>query len=391
MRLLIATDSFKGSLDAPAACAAIARGARAIDARIEIDVCPLADGGEGTAAVLQSILGGRWIERDVSGPMPAQRVRAQYLWIPGARPTAVIDLAAASGLTLVPRERLDPLRASTYGTGELLRDAIDRGAHRVWLALGGSATVDGGVGMATALGWRFLDASGRSIGPGGGELERIARIVAPPDDASARVTALRDVDNVRVTALRDVDNPLLGERGAARVFGPQKGATPPVVERLERGLDHLAAAIERDLGIAVRSRRGGGSAGGAAAGAVAFLGGRLVAGARLVLRLARFDARLRAADYVITGEGRLDSQSLDGKVVSAVVRAAARHAVPVAAVAGRVALDATLAAASGLLEIEAAAPPEVSDADALALAEPLLEAASSRLTTRLVKSRRRET
>ena len=379
MRILIATDSFKGSLDATSACAAIARGARAVDPRIEVDLCPLADGGEGTAAVLQSVLGGEWIETEVSGPMPSQRVRAQYLWIGGARPSAVVDLAAASGLTLVPRESLDPLQATTYGTGELVRDAIARGARRVFLALGGSATVDGGVGMAMALGWRFLDASGRSIGMGGGELERIARIEAPPSQPRATQSSA----SWRVVALRDVDNPLLGEQGAARVFGPQKGATPPVVDRLDRGLEHLAAAIERDLGIAVRSRRGGGSAGGAAAGAVAFLGARLVPGARLVLRLARFDARLRAADYVITGEGRLDSQSLDGKVVSAVARAAARRGVPVAAVAGRVAIDPAVAAAHGIHDVEAAAAADVTDAEAMARAAPLLEAAAARLVARL--------
>jgi glycerate kinase len=284
----------------------------------------------------------------------------------------VIDLAAASGLTLVPRERLDPLQATTYGTGELVRDAIDRGARRVWLALGGSATVDGGVGMAMALGWRFLDASGRSIDMGGGEIERIARIAAPLHRG-----------RVRVTALRDVDNPLLGERGAARVFGPQKGATPPIVERLERGLEHLARVIERQLGVGVRGRRGGASAGGAAAGAVAFLGARLVPGARLVLRLARFDQRVRSADWVITGEGRLDSQSLDGKVVSAVARASCRLGVPVAAVAGRVTIDPGVAAAHGIEDVEAAAAADITDADALSRAAPLLEAAASRLVARL--------
>ena len=157
MRVLIAADSFKGSLDAAAACAAIARGVRRADPRAEIDSCPLADGGEGTASVIRIVLGGEWIDAEVTGPLPQQRVRAAYLWIAGERPSAVIDLAAASGLTLLARDRLDPLRATTYGTGELVRAAIERGAHRVWLALGGSATVDGAVGLAMALGWRLLD------------------------------------------------------------------------------------------------------------------------------------------------------------------------------------------------------------------------------------------
>jgi glycerate kinase len=378
MRILIATDSFKGSLDAATACATIARGARRIDPRAEIDVCPLADGGEGTAAVISAFIGGEWIDTEVMGPLPHQRVRAAYLWIAGERPTAVIDLAAASGLTLVPRERHDPLRATTYGTGELVRDAIERGAHRVWLALGGSATVDGAVGLAMALGWRFNDAAGLPIGLGGGELERIATIVPPSPRERARVVALRDVENL-----------LLGERGAARVFGPQKGASPPVVERLERGLERLAAVIERDLGLDPRALVGGGSAGGAGAGAVAFLEARLTAGARLVLRLSRFDARLRRADVVITGEGRLDSQSLDGKVVSAVARAAARRGVPVAAIAGRVALDVAVAAANGIRAMEAAASAAISDGEALARAEPLLEEAAARLMTKLVDDHRR--
>lgn len=393
MRILIAMDSFKGSLDAMAACAAVARGARRAAPYASLDLCPLADGGEGTAAVLHAILHGRsagradgggsrlsWVEADVSGPLPGDRVKAAYLWIAGERPTAVVELAAASGLTLVPRDRLDPLRATTHGTGELVRHAIDRGARRVWLALGGSATVDGGVGMAMALGWRFLDTEGRSIGLGGGELERIAAIEPPPGHRPDPPGVSK---RVRVTALRDVENLLLGEQGAARVFGPQKGATPAAVARLEHGLDRLAGVIERDLGVDVRRLRGGGSAGGAGAGAAAFLGARLAGGARLVLRLSRFDARLRDVDLVITGEGRLDSQSLQGKVVGAVARAAAKCGVPVAAVAGRVTLDEEVARAHGIGALEAAASPGIGDAEAMAGAEPLLEAAAQHLVAKL--------
>jgi glycerate kinase len=372
MNVVVAMDSWKGSLGAVAACAAAARGVRRAVPDARIDLCPLADGGEGTASVLHEILGGEWVEAEVNGPLPGRRLRAAYLRLGGDRPTAVIDLAAASGLTVVPRSLLDPLRATTLGTGELIRHAIVRGARRVWLALGGSATVDGAMGAATALGWRFLDAGGSLIGHGGGELERLARIVRPAAPFPA----------VRVVALRDVDNPLLGERGAARVFGPQKGATPEAIERLERGLDRLAAVIERDLGVDVRRLRGGGSAGGAGAGAAAFFGARLVGGAPLVLRLSGFLERIRRADLVITGEGRFDSQSLDGKVVSAVARLAARHAVPVAVVAGRVALDENAALAYGIRAIEAASPPEIGEEEALAHAGTLLEAAAERVTSR---------
>jgi glycerate kinase len=373
LRVLIATDSFKGSLDAATACAAIARGVHRVDARAEVDLCPLADGGEGTATVLRTALGGEWIEKEVTGPLADQHVEASYLWIAGDRPAAVIDLAAASGLTLLPRERLDPLRATTYGTGELIADAIGRGARRVWLALGGSATVDGAAGLAMALGWRLLDGEGRAIGLGGGELERVAAIVPP-----------RQRVDVRCVALHDVENRLLGPAGAARVFGPQKGAGPAMVDRLEHGLARLADAVERDLELDLRPLAGGGSAGGAGAGAVAFLGARLAAGARVVLRLLRFDARLRRCDLVITGEGRLDPQSLEGKVVSAVARAAALRGVPVAAVAGRVMLDEAVATTHGIVATEAAAPPGIPDAEALARAEELLEDAAGRLAARLV-------
>jgi glycerate kinase len=361
MRVLIATDSFKGTLDAAAACAVIARGVLRADPAAEVDLCPLADGGEGTAAVVHGALGGEWIERDVTGPLDAGARARAYLWIARPRPIAVIDLAAASGLTLVARERLDPMRATTRGTGELIADALDRGARRVWLALGGSATVDGGAGIATALGWRLLDDSGNPISPvaaasstslASWRRRRGARSAREPRGASAPAHFA-----ARFLALRDVENPLLGARGAASVFGPQKGATPAMVERLDRGLARLATVIERDLGLDARRLIGGGAAGGVGAAAVAFLGARLVAGGRLVLRLARFDSRLRRADLVITGEGRLDSQSLEGKVVSAVAGAAKRRGVPVAVVAGRVALDPAVAAARGIVAVEAAAGP----------------------------------
>jgi glycerate kinase len=253
----------------------------------------------------------------------------------------------------------------------------------VWVALGGSATVDGGAGAAAALGFQLLDAAGEPIACGGGALERLARIVPP----AAGPWRDRGAGRVRVVALCDVENPLLGERGAARVFGPQKGAAPAAVERLERGLAHLAAAIERDLGVDVRPLRGGGAAGGAGAGAAAFLGARLGAGARVVLRLQRFDRRLRRAQLVVTGEGRLDAQSFDGKVVSAVTRAAAARGVPVAVVAGRSAIDDALAREHGLVAVEAAASAETGDAEASARAEPLLEAAAERLGRRLIPRR----
>lgn len=332
MKVVVAMDSFKGSLRASEACEAVRRGILEEAPGTEVVTRPMADGGEGTAEALLAARPGEWRSKRVTGPLPAIRVAASYAWLPplpGAvehAAGALIEMSAASGLELLRPHELDPSATTTYGTGELMAEAVDSGARRLSLALGGSATVDGGVGAATALGWRFLDERGRPVGFGGGALERIASI--EPPDASER-GPLPPLD-----VLCDVDNPLLGPRGAARVFGPQKGADPATVERLERGLAHLADLFERELGVEVRGARGGGAAGGFGAGALALFGGDLVRGVDAVIEAVALEEALEGADWAITGEGRFDEQSLDGKVVSGVSALARRKRVRVAVLAG---------------------------------------------------------
>ncbi len=371
MKIVVATDSFKGSVTALDACEAVRRGILSVLPEAEVVVRPMADGGEGTAETLRAAQGGEWIPQRACGPLTGTTVDAGFLWLPASGPGALVEMATASGLELLRADELDPLEATTLGTGELLKAARLRGARRIWLAIGGSATVDGGTGAAIALGWRFLDGSGEEVGLGGKALERIARI-----EPGAPLGA-------RVHVLCDVDNPLLGPRGAARVFGPQKGATPAVVERLEGGLANLADVVERDLRVDVRHVPGAGAAGGLGAGAIAFLGAELVSGVEAVMEATGLDAALDGADWVVTGEGRYDQQSLEGKVVSGVVARARRSGTRIAVIAGSSALDAQ---AGGVDALEVTAPASMELPEALARGAELIESAAARLAQRTLSS-----
>jgi glycerate kinase len=355
------------------ACAAVARGILGVRPDVEIIERPMADGGEGTARTLIAAVGGEWVEERVMGPLPAMMIDAGYAWLPAAGPGALVEMAQASGLALLTDDQLDPLQTTTYGTGELLRAAVERGAERLWLAVGGSATVDGGVGAAMALGWVFRDRAGRGIGYGGGELARIESIVPPTQ-----------IDLPPVEVLCDVDNPLCGERGAAAVFGPQKGATPETVERLDRGLAHLADVVERDLGQEIRDLPGAGAAGGLAAGGVAFINATLVSGIEAVIKASHLEENLATADWVVTGEGRLDEQSLAGKVVSGISKLAGQSGTKVAVLAGSVELSPEQISSSGITAIEAARPEGMPLETALADSEPLLIAAARRFARDLL-------
>lgn len=370
MKIVVAMDSFKGSLSARRACEVVRRGVLDVLPRADVLVVPMADGGEGTAATFLAAGQGEWIAVEVTGPLPGTRARAGFVWLGERGPGALVEMASANGLELLQPGDLDPLRATTVGTGELLVGALRRGARRLWLAIGGSATVDGGTGAASALGWRFLDELGRDVGLGGEALERVARAVAPESPS---------YDGAVIDVLCDVDNPLVGPRGAARTFGPQKGATPEVVERLEAGLENLARVIEHDLGLDVRDVPGGGAAGGLGAGAVAFLGAKLVSGVEAVMEAAGLGEALDGADWVLTGEGCLDEGSLHGKVVCGVLARARRAECRVGIVAGTVALDSRRAAAAGVQALERAALPEMEMGEALGRAEELLRAAAARL------------
>ena len=370
-------DSLKGSLSAVGACEAVGRGLLSVLPAADVRLLPMADGGEGTATTILSASDGEWVDVDVTGPLPSMRVRGGYAWLPGRGPGAVVEMATASGIELLRPAELDPMAATTLGTGEQLAAAFERSPQTVWLAIGGSATVDGGTGAARALGWRFLDHRGREVALGGAGLEHIERVV-PPES--------RPDPSARVRVLCDVDSPLLGARGAARVFGPQKGATSEMVERLEAGLSILADAIERDLGMDVRTISGGGAAGGLGAGAAAFLDAELVSGIDAIMEASGFDDALQGADWVVTGEGRFDEQSLSGKVVSGVLARAELAGCNVAVVAGTVDPKAARTAEPRVRAFEVVSPPELPHDEALEQSAELVEAAAARLAHRFSRT-----
>jgi len=326
MRILLAPQEFKGSLTAIEACEAMAAGARRASPDLILDLLPISDGGSGLVQGLVSAQDGVIRSAAVTDPL-GRPVQASFGIIGGGR-TAVIELAAASGLALLGPSELDPLRASTYGTGQLLVQALDLGLRDFIIGLGGSATNDGGAGIAQALGARLLDSGHRPIGRGGGALTELATIDATTLDPRLRVS--------RFVVASDVRNPLCGPQGASAIFGPQKGATPELVAALDEALRHYAIIVERDLGIDVAALPGAGAAGGAGAGLVAFLHAELRSGFELMAEATHLRQRLRAADLALTGEGRLDSQSGFGKVVGGLAELAAEARVPLLALAGSV-------------------------------------------------------
>ena len=338
MRICIAPDSFKESLSAVEAAESIARGVRNVSADFEIVSVPMADGGEGTVSTLVHATGGRTVSVRVTGPL-GEPVDAEFGLL-GDGTTAVIEMAAASGLALVRPDRRNPMIATTCGTGELVKAALDHGARKIIIGIGGSATVDGGAGMAQALGVRFLDQSGRDIPRGGGGLASLHSIDLTGLDARIRQT--------EILVACDVDNPLTGQRGAAPVYGPQKGATPEMVQQLSENLGRLAAVIRRDAGVDVEHLPGAGAAGGLGAGLVVFLNARLRPGIEIVMEAARLDERMAGCDLVFTGEGRLDQQTLHGKVPLGVARLASEYGIPVIALAGCVGRDRTGLNAAGI-------------------------------------------
>jgi len=323
MKIVVATDSFKGTLKAIEACRIIADAIGECLPSAHIVIKPMADGGEGTARAMIEAAGGQWIRRKVMGPLAQMQVEAGFAWFDDN--AALVEMACASGLELLAAEQMNPMKTTTYGTGELINAAIEYGARKVLLAVGGSATVDCGLGAASALGWKFCDEQGSPVPLGGEGLAQV-RTISKPDSPSA----------IPVEVLCDVDNPLTGEHGAARIYGPQKGATPEMVEQLEGGLAHIAELVREQLGCEIETLPGAGAAGGLAAGAVAFMGATIVSGIETVMARTNLRAELESADWVITGEGSFDSQSLRGKVVSGVLQMARESCVKVAVLAGKV-------------------------------------------------------
>lgn len=329
MKIVIAPDSYKESLSALDVATAIETGFREIYPHAEYVKVPVADGGEGTVEAMVAATQGHIVQVSVTGPL-GEPVNAFY-GLSGDMRCAYIEMAAASGLESVPPTRRNPLLTTSWGTGELIRHALDAGVSQIIIGIGGSATNDGGAGMAQALGAKLLSAGQQQIAPGGGALETLARI-----DLSELDPRLADC---RIDVACDVTNPLTGPQGASAVFGPQKGATAAMIERLDRGLQHFAQIIDRDLDIDVLSLEGGGAAGGMGAALYAFCGANLRPGIEIVTDALGLADLVADADLVITGEGRIDSQTIHGKVPVGVAKVAKRFNVPVIGIAGSLTAD----------------------------------------------------
>ncbi|MXY15011.1 MAG: glycerate kinase [Proteobacteria bacterium] len=370
-KIVIAPDSFKGNLTSLEVAVSIEKGIRRVLPNATCVKIPMADGGEGTVQSLIDAAGGKLVRKRVKGPA-GKIVTACYGWLPGKK-TAVIEMAEASGLPLVDGHTKNPLKTTTYGTGQLILDALDRGAEKIILGIGGSATNDGGVGMAQALGVRFMNARGRGIkeSGSGGMLAKIQTIDATGLDAR--------VSKVKILVACDVKNPLHGKQGAAHVFGPQKGATPKMVAVLDANLKHLGRLIKRDLKKDVARMPGAGAAGGLGAGLVAFAGATLKSGVDIVLRTTELEKYVKGADLVITGEGKVDFQTAFGKTPSGVARAAKKHRVPVVAIGGALSDDAHNVFAHGIDGIASAAAKDMSLDEALRDSRPHLENVAERV------------
>ncbi|MHC8441621.1 MAG: glycerate kinase [Candidatus Eutrophobiaceae bacterium] len=334
MKIILAPDSFKGSLSSLQAAAAMKIGIKRVLPKAVCVAIPMADGGEGTVQALVYGAGGRFVHKTVTGPL-GEKVRARYGLIDEGQ-LAVIEMAAAAGLTLVPEKLRNPLKTTTIGVGELLIDALERGVQRVLIGIGGSATNDGGVGMAQALGARFYDQRGRICSTGrpliGGDLHRLARV-----DISGLNPRLAKTS---ITIASDVNNPLCGARGATRVYGRQKGATDAMIESLDADMRAYGKMLERDLGRKLMHLPGAGGAGGLGAGLFAFANARIQNGAEAILEAIDLKAYLKDADLVMTGEGMVDSQTAFGKAPAGVAQAAHRFGVPTIAIGGGLSDDA---------------------------------------------------
>ena len=378
MKVLVAPDKFKGSLTALEAAQAIERGIRRAVPNARVILCPLADGGEGTVEAMTNVPGGQTVTVTVTGPLGGS-VRSKFgilglsifspvnLAHPGdAQLTGIIEMALASGIALVPPDKRNPMITTTYGTGELIRAALNEGCRKIVIGIGGSATTDGGMGMAQALGVTFRDGNGVELGLGSGQyLSEIAEI-----DVSGTDKGLK---NLKVVIASDVKNPLCGPDGAAMVYGPQKGATPEMVKMLDAGLEHYAKAIKKKFGIEVNDVPGAGAAGGLGAGLMAFLGAEMKSGVDVIMDTVNFDYKLTQVDLVVTGEGQIDKQTLFGKAVAGIAERAKAKGVPVIAIAGSVKKDAEPLRERGLSEMYQFVTPGITFDYAMAYAAKLLE------------------
>ncbi|WP_318412838.1 glycerate kinase [Photobacterium leiognathi] len=356
MKILIAPDSYKESLTAMEVATAIENGFRQVIPNAEYIKLPMADGGEGTVQSLVDASNGTIIEHSVTGSL-GEQVNG-FFGLMGDDKTAIIEMAAASGLHLVSPELRNPMLTTSFGTGELILAALDKGVEHIIVGIGGSATNDGGIGMAQALGVRFLDENNKQISYGGGALDRLHRIDISNIDPR--------LVSVKLEVACDVDNPLCGEKGASQVFGPQKGATPEMVTQLDNNLAHYAEIIKRDLGKDVKDMAGAGAAGGMGAALLGLFNAQLRPGIEIVMDAVNLADALQDADLVITGEGRIDSQTIHGKTPIGVARTAKRFNKPVIGIAGCLSYDCNVVHEHGIDAVFSVVPRSVSLAEALA-------------------------
>lgn len=329
MKIISCPNAFKESLSSLKASESISRGIHKILPKCRVENLPIADGGDGTLETILNNIGGSLIKCKVTDPL-GKPIKADF-GITKDRKTAFIEMATASGLKLVQPQKRNPFITTTYGTGELIKTALNRGVKKIIIGIGGSATVDGGVGIIQALSGRFLDKNGREIGRGGGALSNLLTIDLSRLDAR--------IKKCEILVASDVENKLLGPNGAARAFGPQKGADEKAVLKLEENLSHLAYIVKKDLGVDIRTIKGGGAAGGVGASLVAFLGAKIVPGIDVILKYSRFKERIRGASLLITGEGKFDETTLDGKAPYKVIIMAKKMGIAIGVICGKYTLQ----------------------------------------------------
>lgn len=368
MKILIASDSYKGSLSTTEVADKIRKGALKVFPDTEFKTLPVADGGEGTVESMISNLGGTYEKVVVHKPNGG--VREAYFGILN-NGIAVLEMAQASGLTLVTQEERDVMKATTFGTGELIRGALDKGCRQICIGIGGSATNDAGIGMAQALGASFKDKDGKEVGPGGGSLQDIVEI-----DLSKMDIRLAETE---ITVMCDVTNPLYGPDGAANIYGPQKGADGKKIERLDEGMRHLADLMSSMGYKDIRWEKGAGAAGGLGWGLVVFAGAKLKRGIEAILDICNFDTEVGWADIIVTGEGQIDNQSICGKVIDGVAKRARTYGKPVIAIAGCLADNATVAYSAGIEGMEACVSRPMNTSQAMDNAGFYLELAAERI------------
>jgi len=373
MKIALAPDKYKGSLTGIEFCDIVSEGILSVLPNTEIIKLPLADGGDGTIEIIAYHLGGKRIELEVSDPL-FRPIKVSYLFIVSSK-TVFIEMAEASSMNLLTKEEQNCFLTTSLGTGEMIKDAIHRGAKTIILGIGGSATNDCGIGMATALGYKFIDKNKKEIIPIGKNLSKVERI-----DTS---NTIKDLKNVEVKVACDVTNPLYGTNGAAYVYAPQKGASINEVELLDRGLKNIANLIHDNFNIDLQKIKGTGAAGGMGAGSLVFLKADLLSGIELVKELIDFDVKVKDADWIITGEGKLDSQTLSGKTIHGVIASAKNHDIPVAALCGSITLSKSALKELGILYSDAILKDVKNIDDALLNSKKYLKQMAAKFATKI--------